>query len=202
MSVRRVFTRLLLLGAAGSGLVPAYVQAQAPWPPPSPSTKAAQPLGAPAPAASYKPITWAALAPPGWDAMQGFRGVNIDALQDGDPKATELLKKMREAWDNAPVNMAMVAQPVRIAGYVVPLETGADGLKEFLLVPSYGACIHTPPPPSNQVIHVLPRTSAKGFKTMDTVWVSGVLAYARNQSDMANSSWRIEAVSVQRYADK
>lgn len=51
------------------------------------------------------------------------------------------------------------AGPVRIAGYLVPLEDfplDQDEVpqKEFLLVPYAGACIHYPPPPPDQMIHV------------------------------------------------
>jgi uncharacterized protein len=39
---------------------------------------------------------------------------------------------------------------MKIAGYIVPAETTEDGkLKEFFLVPYFGACIHVPPPPPN-----------------------------------------------------
>lgn len=43
----------------------------------------------------------------------------------------------------------------RIPGFVVPLKTTQDmEILEFFLVPYYGACIHVPPPPPNQIIHV------------------------------------------------
>ena len=43
----------------------------------------------------------------------------------------------------------------RIPGFVVPLKTTEDiRILEFFLVPYYGACIHVPPPPPNQIIHV------------------------------------------------
>jgi uncharacterized protein len=95
----------------------------------------------------------------------------------------------------------MVGQAVRIPGFVVPLEDGKDGLKEFLLVPYFGACIHSPPPPSNQIIHVLPKTPAKGYRSMDTVWISGTLVSVQTDSFMGAASWRMEAVSVAPYAE-
>ena len=158
-------------------------------------------LGAPTPVPAYRPIRWDALVPPGWDAMKGFDKSELAALDDADPRAAAVLKRMREAWDRAPVNVSMIGQPVRIAGYVVPLDDSSRGLREFLLVPTYGACIHTPPPPSNQIIHVIPRVPARGVKTMDTVWVSGVLSYSRNESEMGTSSWSLPAVDVQPYTD-
>ena len=50
---------------------------------------------------------------------------------------------------------------VRIGGYVVPLDFEATTIKEFLLVPFVGACIHVPPPPANQIVYV---KSDKGFR--------------------------------------
>lgn len=157
--------------------------------------------GAPTAPPVYRAIAWDALAPPGWDAMQGLAGVDLKKLDDADPAAAEMLKKLRQAWDKAPVNMQLVGQAVRLAGYVVPLEQNAEGLTEFLLVPYYGACIHSPPPPANQVVQVVPKRAAKGVRSMDTVSISGVLRYARNDSYMGTSSWRLEAVAVEPYVD-
>jgi len=147
-------------------------------------------------------ITWEALVPPNWDPFKDFKGLNFQMMDDGDPRAMQFLKRMREVWDNAPPNPQVVGQDVRIPGFVVPLEDGKDGMKEFLLVPYFGACIHSPPPPANQIIHVLPKSPAKGLRSMDTVWISGRLATVRTDSFMGASSYRIEAVDVAPYQDK
>jgi hypothetical protein len=44
-----------------------------------------------------------------------------------------------------------------------------------LLVPTYGACIHVPPPPPNQVIHVILSESVHFEKLMYAVWITGFL---------------------------
>jgi uncharacterized protein len=49
---------------------------------------------------------------------------------------------------------ALNGRRVRIAGFLVPLEDDASRVSEFLLVPYFGACIHLPPPPPNQMIYV------------------------------------------------
>ena len=36
-------------------------------------------------------------------------------------------------------------------------------------MPYFGACIHTPPPPSNQIIHVRAQQAVQGMHAMDTV---------------------------------
>ena len=147
-------------------------------------------------------ITWDALVPADWDPFKDFKGLNFQTLDDGDPRAAAMLKKMRDVWDNAPVNPAIVGQTVRIPGFVVPLEDSKEGLKEFLLVPYFGACIHSPPPPANQIVHVLPQTPAKGLRSMDTVWITGKVATVRTDSYMGAASYRIEAQSVAPYEDK
>jgi hypothetical protein len=90
-------------------------------------------------------------------------------------------------------------QSVRLPGFVVPLEESREGLKEFLLVPYFGACIHSPPPPANQIVHVLPRTPARDVRSMDAVWISGTLRQVKTDSYMGVSSYRMEALRVEPY---
>ena len=170
--------------------------------PPIAAPAAAKPAAvAPGTPAAPRSITWDLLVPAGWDPFKEFKDINLQILDDGDPRATALLKKMREVWDNAPVNSAVVGQTVRLPGFVVPLEESKEGLKEFLLVPYFGACVHSPPPPANQIVHVLPRSPAKGLRSMDAVWITGTLTTGRTDSYMGAASYRIEAVNVAPYTD-
>ncbi len=172
-------------------------------PVPGPALGGAKPA-AKAPAAKpapFKTITWDELVPKDWDPMKEFKGMDFGLLQDGDPRANEMMRKLRAVWDNAPVNPAVVGQAVRIPGFVVPLEESKDGLKEFLLVPYFGACIHSPPPPANQIIHVLPKSPAKDVKSMDAVWISGTMATLKTDTYMGASSYRIEAMVVEPYKE-
>ena len=147
-------------------------------------------------------IGWEQLIPAGWDPYKDLKALNLDTLKDNDPKAEEALKKMRKMWDNAPINPLILGQSVRLPGYMVPLEDLPEGTKEFLLVPYFGACVQSPPPPANQIVHVLPKVPAKGLRSMDTVWVTGVLTGARTDSYMGMSGYRIEATQVTPYADR
>ncbi len=151
---------------------------------------------------AYAEITWDELVPPDWDPLAQFKDMNFGVLSDADPRAAAMLKKMREVWDNAPVNNKLDGRAIRIPGYIVPLEEGKNGMTEFLLVPYFGACIHSPPPPANQIIHVKPKSPARGFKSMDTVWVNGTLHTLRSDTFMGVSSYRMEAQAVERYVEK
>ncbi|MGI9510873.1 MAG: DUF3299 domain-containing protein [Geminicoccaceae bacterium] len=75
---------------------------------------------------------------------------------------------------------------VKIAGYVLPLDFEATEVKEFLLVPYVGACIHVPPPPPNQIIYV---TSEEGIEVggmFEPMWITGTLQTASLSSDLAD----------------
>jgi hypothetical protein len=153
----------------------------------------------PTPAGGYREIKWDDLVPQGWDPMKDFKSSNLSLLKDGDPRANDMLKRMREAWDNAPTNADLEGTAVRIPGYVVPLDDAKSGMREFLLVPYFGACIHTPPPPANQIILVQPQKPAKGYRSMDTVWVSGTIRSLHSDSPMGASGYRMESALVEPY---
>ena len=161
---------------------------------------------APPPGASLpspvRTIGWEQLIPPGWDPYKDLKALNLDGLKDNDPKAEEALKKMRQMWDNAPINPVVLGQSVRLPGFMVPLEDLPEGSKEFLLVPYFGACVHSPPPPANQIVHVVLDKPPKRFRLMDTLWVTGALSATKTDSHMGVSSYRIDAKLVAPFADK
>ncbi|MNT13380.1 hypothetical protein D3C72_1483490 [compost metagenome] len=137
--------------------------------------------------------------PKDWDPAKAFKGIDLSTLDDGDPRSNELLMKMQEVSNNAPTNPALNGVEVKIPGFIVPLEEAKGEVTEFLLVPYFGACIHTPPPPANQILHVIPQKGAK-FRAMDTVWVTGKLQTLRNDSMMGVSGYHVKASSVTKYS--
>lgn len=74
---------------------------------------------------------------------------------------------------------------VRIPGFVVPVETDGNGkLKEFFLVPYFGACIHVPPPPANQIIYGRLEEPIPMVNIWDAFWMEGKL----NIEDISNNT--------------
>ncbi len=147
----------------------------------------------------YRQISWDDLIPSDWRPEDVFKDFDLDAMTDADPRAMELMQKLREAWDRAPVVEGMNGRKIRIPGYVVPLESSADEIREFLLVPYFGACIHVPPPPANQLIHVMPDKPIPAGLNMAPVWVSGVLTVARFNSDLGNAGYQLRGIEVEEY---
>jgi hypothetical protein len=89
---------------------------------------------------------------------------------------------------------------VKIPGYVVPLQRAADGqLGEFLLVPYFGACIHLPPPPPNQVVYVKMRPGKSRKSIDEAIWVTGRLRVALRKSDMGSAVYTLEGEVIDSY---
>jgi len=92
---------------------------------------------------------------------------------------------------------------VRIPGFVVPLDDFQEEGAEFLLVPYYGACVHTPPPPPNQIVMV-GMTGRKSIKLglFDAVWLSGRLKIASVESPYGTVGYQLEGMKVEPYSSK
>jgi hypothetical protein len=90
----------------------------------------------------------------------------------------------------------------RIPGFVVPLKTTQDmRILEFFLVPYYGACIHVPPPPPNQIIHVKYKEGFTLEALYDPVWIEGKLVIDRTENDIGTSSYSMVATLVEPYTE-
>jgi hypothetical protein len=165
----------------------------------APARAAGTDAGKSASATAFKDTRWEELVPKDWDPLKRFRDANVGLLNDANPKVIQLMRDMRETWDNAPTNSEMDGAAVRLPGYIVPLEEVKGELREFLLVPYFGACIHTPPPPANQIVHVIATRPVKGLRSMDAVWVSGNLEAFRSDSSMGVSGYRMHAAAIAPY---
>jgi hypothetical protein len=150
--------------------------------------------------AGVQVIEWKDLVPAGYDPSELMKKYNteVSRLKDNDPRAERLAEKLRKAWEDAPVVGALNNKTVKLAGFLVTLEGDGKAVSEFLLVPYFGACVHVPPPPSNQI--VLVRTAARPFKVdriFQTVAVTGRLRTERARSELASSSYVIDATHVE-----
>jgi len=150
----------------------------------------------------YPLLNWDALTPVNWDANALLKDIDLSEMEDDDPRAYDLLKDVREQWNNAPVIKSLDGKAITINGYVAPLDGDTEQVKEFLLVPYFGACIHSPPPPSNQVIHV--HVAGKGIPLTDwgaTVTVSGSMIVAQSDSALGVAGYQMQADIVKPIAE-
>ncbi|MCO4009309.1 DUF3299 domain-containing protein, partial [Pseudomonas aeruginosa] len=101
---------------------------------------------------------------------------------------------------NAPVVKALDGIEAKLPGYIVPLEISEAGLvTEFLLVPYYGACIHVPPPPSNQIVYVKTAKGVQMDELYQPFWVEGTFKVENASSELAAAGYRMQASKVTPY---
>lgn len=123
-------------------------------------------------------------------------GSAINKLNKDDPAS----QAWAEVLQSANVRGELNGKKVRIPGFVVPIEYDAEqNITSFFLVPYFGACIHVPPPPPNQIIFV---THAKGLKAdmiYNPFWLEGTLTTETMSHDLANSAYSIKADKISEY---
>jgi uncharacterized protein len=150
-------------------------------------------------ATSFREITWLELVPKDWKPQETLDRKRAESLQDGDALAKQMMQELRRVLDTAPTVSELDGADIRMPGYLVPLEQTRDGLREFLLVPYFGACIHTPPPPANQIVHVVSSKPVPGFQTMAAVWVHGKLKASRRDNGIGVSGYALELSHMEPY---
>lgn len=91
---------------------------------------------------------------------------------------------------------------VKIPGFVIPLEGDDKMITEFLLVPYFGACIHVPPPPPNQIIYVKFEKGAPIQQLWDVIYIVGKLKTETIDSELAETGYLIEGVKLEEYDDE
>lgn len=90
-----------------------------------------------------------------WGDGKPFHEILKVVAEDPVPIDWRMLASLSlENGEAPPALAALDGKRVVIAAFIVPLEDDMQRADEFLLVPYFGACVHTPPPPPNQMVYV------------------------------------------------
>jgi hypothetical protein len=118
--------------------------------------------------------------------------VNWQALEELDYRTGKMTPLVQQLASNGVT--------VRIPGFMLPLEDSDDSVTEFLLIPYFMACIHVPPPPPNQMVHVK-MAGAKRHKVVwdEPVWVEGQLTVTGTDSPYGAAAYGMTARRIERY---
>ena len=91
-------------------------------------------------------------------------------------------------------------QLVRIPGYVVPFDFKSTARhREFLFVPYMGACIHTPPPPPNQIVFVRADPAVRIDDIWVPYWLEGTLSTEKVENELGDAAYVLKMDSVEPY---
>lgn len=129
-----------------------------------------------------------------------------DEVANAIGQAIQAGQSQERTWQDALVSTRVRPEldntNIRLAGYIVPIDfDDNDVITSFFLVPYFGACIHVPPPPPNQIIYV---RYAKGF-TLENLytpfWIFGKLKVETIENDMALASYSLDASQLVEYQE-
>ncbi|WP_271273614.1 DUF3299 domain-containing protein [Aliamphritea hakodatensis] len=148
-------------------------------------------------------LDWEMLMPADYNIEAIFAATadQYSTLDDFDPLAEIKFKALMESLASAPVVPEMDGKMIRIPGFVVPLSEEGTRVTEFFLVPFFGACIHVPPPPSNQMIHVAFEPGTNVENLYDAVWVTGKLKIATVAHDLGTAGYVMDAFQIEPYEE-
>ncbi|MDG1417869.1 MAG: DUF3299 domain-containing protein [Maricaulis sp.] len=94
----------------------------------------------------------------------------------------------------------LIGKTIRMPGYILPLDAQPGGtISEFLLVPYFGACVHTPPPPPNQIVHVVMSEPISVDRVWAPVWVTGILSSERHSNELGHAAYTLELIAHEPY---
>lgn len=148
-------------------------------------------------------IMWEDLIPQGYEPsviMKKYQKT-IDDTPEGSPEEKVLFDKIMSEFNNAPANDTLAGKKVKIPGFVSPLDENNGMVGDFLLVPYFGSCIHSPPPPVNQTVLVQPKAgkSIPMERIYEPVWVTGHMKVELQNTDLAQAGYLIEEAQLEMY---
>lgn len=162
--------------------------------------------------ASYQTVEWtdlmpqedleALLNPPEYlnEIADGSLEDQINSQLQGAMSVDD--SRYQQALSSAQIKEEFNDRKVRIPAFIVPLEYDeAQKVTEFFLVPYFGACIHVPPPPPNQIIFAAYKPGLTLEALYDAFWISGTLQTTLTENDTATSAYSIDIDGIEPYTE-
>ena len=161
----------------------------------------------------FETIEWPDLMPPEVLAILLNPPEYIAEIEDGsaeDQISSQMKSAVNQSEEDAyqqalvstDVNENLDGALIRIPGFVVPLEFDEEQtISQFFLVPYFGACLHMPPPPPNQIILVNAPKGIQMSALYDPFWIEGQLSTSFQENDMATSAYAMQLQRIEPYSN-
>ena len=164
-----------------------------------------------------KPLSWSQLLPVGHQSVlekYNQSSVANDANTDKQPSteaiSDQIFQSISAASDQE-YQQAMIStetvssfngQFVSLPGFVVPIEFYDNNSPSLVfVVPYYGACIHFPPPPPNQIVFVRLEPSDFEVNLEQPYLIRGVFSEGLFEDIAGTSAYEIEVLDISEYSD-
>lgn len=143
-------------------------------------------------------------------AVAGSAPREIDWLELMPPDEVKALERMADSIDHSGgAALAIFTSERTVAGmdgvrgklpgYLVPITTNEKReVVDMFLVPYFGACIHVPPPPPNQIVYIKPWKPIRVGELWQAYYAIGTLRVSRIRNDVATAVYTLDLERVER----
>jgi hypothetical protein len=136
-------------------------------------------------------LAWEDLIPPGLPYSEIIGEGEMDERNDvWLPRFDDNATKLNPILDGAYIKMP---------GFILPIDISTAGVTTFVLVPYVGACLHTPPPPPNQLVFVTTEKPWQSDDLWDAVWVTGQMKHELQTTEVAQTGYVLSAEEIEIY---
>ena len=151
-------------------------------------------------------LTWETLLPP--KERQILSEYQQSQAQTVDEFTSQLLKTLEAAYDedykaatiSTNSNPEVDGKMVTVKGFIVPLDYHQDGaIRNMFLVPYFGACIHFPPPPPNQIVFAQLASGLTDFSLEQAYEVKGLMSIGLFEDPAGTSAYMMEVAEIKEY---
>ena len=167
----------------------------------------------PTQAANYEEIDWVALMPEDDLSALLNRPEFLNDIADGsaadsvdDFASKQLEDEQAQRYQQALVSTRVIeafdGKAIRIPGFIVPLEQNDEQkATAFFVVPYFGACLHMPPPPPNQILYVEYKEGIAVENLYDPYWFEGTVKIDNHESALGTSAYSLVLDSFALYQE-
>ncbi len=164
-------------------------------------------------AADYEEIDWVALMPEDDLSALLNRPEFLNDIADGsaadsidDFASKQLEDEQAQRYQQALVSTRVIeafdGKAIRIPGFIVPLEQNEEQkATAFFVVPYFGACLHMPPPPPNQILYVEYKEGIAVENLYDPYWFEGTVKIDNHESALGTSAYSLVLDSFTLYEE-
>ena len=161
----------------------------------------------------YQVLTWDALLPEAEKALLGKAQSNQNSQQNL-PLHEQVFQSIQRTFDDE-YQQALISvntvdtfngEYVELSGFIVPVEANAEReITAFFIVPYFGACIHYPPPPPNQIVFVsLNNTHEQGgisgIDIQQAYTFSGEFSTGLYEDPQGTSAYLLDVIEIKPYS--
>jgi hypothetical protein len=135
------------------------------------------------------------------DIEDGGRDDNIESL-DTLSGSNETAKRFKQALKSTRVIKAFDQARIKLPGFIVPLQSDEQQrVTQFFIVPYFGACLHMPPPPPNQIIFTEHQPGVELNTLQDPHWFEGTLLINHTEKMLGSSAYTLRLDKYYPYED-